>query len=64
MPIDWTKIYKEYKGLWVAIKDDQITVIASGKSLVEALDNSKKKGYTNPILTRMPDELVAFAGAN
>ncbi len=30
---DWTKIYKNYQGLWVALKDDEETVIASGKSL-------------------------------
>lgn len=32
---DLTKIYKNYRGLWVALKDGKQTVIASGKSLEE-----------------------------
>ena len=46
MAIDWSKIYKQYKGLWVALKDDKITVIASGKTVKETLGNSKKKGFS------------------
>ena len=42
MAIDWTKIYKKYKGLWVALKDDYTTVVASGKTPEEALKSSKK----------------------
>ena len=30
MAIDWTKIYRKYKGLWVALDKDEKTVIASG----------------------------------
>lgn len=62
MAIDWTKIYKKYKGLWVALKDDESTVIASGKTAKEALDKAYKKGYNNPILTRMPEKLVTYIG--
>lgn len=62
MNIDWTKIYKKYKGLWVALKDDEETVVGSGKTLREAVDMAKKKGYPNPILTRMPDSLATYVG--
>jgi hypothetical protein len=60
--IDWTKIYKKYKGLWVALKKDEITVVGSGKTLREAIDEAKKNGYKNPIMTRMPDKLVTYIG--
>ncbi len=64
MAIDWTEIYKKYKGLWVALKKDEITVIASGKTAKEALDKARKKGYKMPILAYMPKELITFIGAN
>ena len=32
MAIDWTQIYKKYKGLWVALKNDQKTVIAADET--------------------------------
>lgn len=62
MAIDWVKIYKEYKGSWIALKEDEKTVIASGKTAKEAWEKAKNKGYKRPILTRMPDELVAYVG--
>ena len=62
MPIDWSKIYAEYKGLWVALKDDYTTVIASGKTAEETLRLAEKKGASNPFLTRVPEKLVPFAG--
>ena len=59
---DWSNIQKEYKGKWVALEDDEVTVIASGKTLLEALGKSKKKGNESPIFARMPSELIGFVG--
>jgi hypothetical protein len=60
--IDWTKIYKKYKGLWVALKKDNKTVIASGQTLKEAVEKAKKKGYKEPILFRVPTEIIPYIG--
>jgi hypothetical protein len=60
--IDWTKIYKKYKGLWVALKRDNKTVIASGQTLKEAVEKAKKKGYKEPILFRVPTEIIPYIG--
>lgn len=60
--IDWTEIFKKYKGMWVALLDDEVTVVGSGKTLREAKDMAKAKGYENPIMTQMPDELVTYIG--
>jgi hypothetical protein len=60
--IDWTKIYKKYKGLWVALKKDNKTVIASGQTLKEAIEKAKKKGYKEPILFRVPTEIIPYIG--
>lgn len=54
MAIDWTKIYREYKGKWVALKDDERTVIGVGKTAKLALLRAKKSGYQDPILHRVP----------
>ncbi len=62
MLIDWSKIYNKYKGLWVALNDDYVTVIASGKTPEETLKFAKEKGMINPFLTRVPEKLVPFAG--
>jgi len=62
MAIDWTNIYKKHKGLWVALKDDQMTVVGKGNTAKEALEEAKKKGYKSPFLTRVPEKLVSFVG--
>jgi len=60
--IDWTKIYKNYKGLWVALKDDEQTVISSGKTLKETAEKAKVKGFTKPIFMKVPQQVGYFAG--
>ena len=62
MSIDWTKIYKKYAGNWIALEDDEITVVASGKDLKTTLALSAKKGNSNPIVFRVPDEIIDFVG--
>ncbi len=62
MAIDWTKIYKKYKGLWVALKEDEVTVISSGKTTKEARSKARKKGFKEPILMNVPEKLTYFIG--
>lgn len=62
MAIDWTKIYQQYKGLWVALLDDEQTVVASGKTLKDAIKEAQKKGFPQPIMMRIPTEIVPYIG--
>jgi len=62
MAIDWTKIYKKYKGLWVALKDDEVTVVASGKTAKETWEKAQKNGHKMPILAKMPERLIPYVG--
>lgn len=62
MAIDWTNIYKKYKGLWVALKDDEVTVISSGKTLKETSTKAEEKGFGNPIFFKVPEKLMYFVG--
>jgi len=60
--INWTQIYKKYKGLWVALLKDEVTVVGYGKTLKEARTRALKNGHPHPIFTRMPDNLSAHIG--
>jgi len=59
---DWTKIQKKYRGLWVALAKDEKTVMGSGKTLRQAIEQSKKRGYEDPIMARMPTEVIPYIG--
>ena len=41
MSINWTNLQKKYKGLWVALANDEITVLGHGKTLKAALDKAE-----------------------
>lgn len=60
--MDWSNIYTTYKGQWVALGNDEQTVVGFGKTAKEALTRAKQNGMQQPILTRMPDRLIAFVG--
>jgi len=62
MTKDWTKIFKQYKGLWVALEDDEETVVASGETAKQALERAREHGNKHPILSRVPDDLVTYVG--
>ncbi len=62
MAIDWTKNFKKYKGLWVALKNDQFTVVASGQSVKDVLLKAKNKGNNDPILFRVPSQIIPQIG--
>lgn len=62
MVIDWTDISKKYKGLWVGLKSDEKTVIASGKTVKEVIQKSESKGYKNPLLFRVPAKVIPYIG--
>lgn len=63
MAKDWTKLYKHYKGLWVALASDEETVLGFGKTPKEAIEKAKQKTKLMPFLTRVPQSLDAFVGS-
>lgn len=62
MKNDLTKVYKKYKGLWVALKDDWKTVISSNEDVETAQKEAIKKGYKSPIMFKVPSEITGFVG--
>lgn len=64
MAIDWSKIFKTYKGLWVGLKNDEKTIIASGKTVKEVMSKAKERGkHSLPILFRVPTKIVPYIGS-
>ena len=58
---DWTHLYEKYRGKWVAVADDEVTVLASATSDREA-HRAALKHTSLPILYRVPETLEIFAG--
>ncbi len=63
MAKDWTKIWEKYKGFWVALDEDEETVLGYGKTVKEAIEQARKKTDKTPFLTRMPEKLVSYVGS-
>lgn len=61
--IDMTQVIKNYKGLWVGLKDDQKTVVASGKTVKAVVAKARKKGFERPILFRVPTKVMPYVGS-
>jgi hypothetical protein len=54
--IDMTPIIRKYPGYFVALSYDRKKVLGKGHTPEEALREAKKKGYKDPILTKIPYE--------
>lgn len=60
--IDMTKIYRDYKGKWVAMKSpEDRTVVASGLTLKKIPEEAKKEGYDHPVVMRIPKAVIECA---
>ena len=46
----------------MALREDEKTVVGSGKTLKVAVEQARKNGYEHPVVTRMPKELTAYVG--
>ena len=51
--LDLKKLFETYTGLWVALTVDH-HVITAHKSAKETYDEALKKGYSDPILFKVP----------
>jgi hypothetical protein len=59
---DWSHLFAHYRGQWVALADDEVTVLAAAATAKDALAASIAKGAPEPILYRVPDTLDTFVG--
>ena len=54
--IDMTPVIKKYPGYFVALTLDRKKVLAKGHSPQEVIKEAKKRGFKDPILTKIPEE--------
>lgn len=59
---NWTHLYPEYAGRWVAFAKNQETVIANATTLSTALQKAKRQGYKNPVVFKVPQEMLPYVG--
>ncbi|MCL4418822.1 DUF5678 domain-containing protein [Patescibacteria group bacterium] len=57
-----TKIFNNYKGLWVALDSSLKKVISSDKKAEKAYSEALKKGYQKPTLFKVPHENLPYFG--
>lgn len=51
---DRTKLFEKYQNKWVALTADD-KVISAGMSVSEVIQKALKKGFENPVISKMPD---------
>ncbi len=60
---NWTSLFANYKGQWVALKNDETTVISSGDKLAEVIQMAENKGYQRPVIAKIPKKDVTYIGS-
>ena len=50
----------EYRDRWVVFSNKTSKVISSGDSPKEAIENARKEGETDPVVTKVPKEYGNF----
>lgn len=54
-PIDLTAVLKDAPvGDWIALSNGQERIVATGKTLEEALNAAKAKGESHPVVMKVP----------
>ena len=48
----------------MALKNDEKTVLASGRTAKSVWDKARKLGYNKPILTKFPSKLTSYVGSH
>ena len=59
-PVDMGKISKKYAGSWIALEEGRTRPVASGKTIDEVIKASKKKGFSQPVLTKIPTDNLGY----
>lgn len=60
--VNWSSLYEKYKGLWVALAEDEETVISASKDAKKAYQEALKKGVKVPILLNVPLKNTGYVG--
>jgi hypothetical protein len=58
-PLERANFFKKYPNKWIALTDDD-KFISAGSTLDEVLKKARRKGFENPVTTRIPDLRFEF----
>jgi Family of unknown function (DUF5678) len=58
---DLSKVFEPFKGMWVALTDED-SVISASKSAKKAHEEAIKKGYKEPTLFKVPKRDLPHIG--
>ena len=58
------KVPKKFCGLWIAWNHAQTKIVASGKTLPEAVAAAERSGEEKPIFTKAPQAESRFVGGS
>ena len=62
MKINFTQIYKKYKGLWIALDEKLKKVISYDKNIEKAYKKALERGYKKPTLFKVPQNNLPYFG--
>lgn len=60
--IDFTSIFLKYPGKWVALKQDEKTVVSASKDAQKVYRAAILKGEKKPILMKIPSDSTYYIG--
>ena len=58
--IDLSDILSPYRNQWVALSASEDKVVAHGNSLKKVVEDAEKKGESDPIVTKVPNDFKVF----
>jgi len=61
--MDFTKLYQQYRGLWVALSANEKKVIAKGKDAKLVVKKSRGKGIETPYLFKVPTKMISYVSS-
>ena len=64
MNIDLTKVYQQYKGLWIALDENLNKVLSHNKNAQKAYKQATQRGSKTPIMFKVPIKNTAYFGLN
>lgn len=60
--IDFTSIFLKYPGKWVALKQDEKTVVSVSKDAQKVYKTAILKGEKKPVLMKVPSDSTYYIG--
>ena len=61
--LDWTHLYPTYANQWVALANDEKTVVGNARSLRSAIKKARQRGFDEPLMFKVPAVMLPYVGS-